>query len=377
MVNFGMTVSAITRANGKGVDYTYTQNRILGGTYFADTKNALSFLLAIMRKPINMFKVMSSDTPFDIIIAHQPFTFCSLVIRGFINNIPVIYVFHSPSHEEYSLAHQNAFFIFRKINGIIRKYIERFCIKRAQKLITLSRYMAQKAINIHQVPDRAITIIPGGANLDKFKPLKNRKKIKSDLNLPSGKIHLFTLRNLDPRMGIANLIKAIRDLKNDGMRLHLLIGGEGPEKKKLQRIATRLNLEHEVTFAGFIHSNDLCRYYSAADFFILPTDKLEGFGLVTTEALACGTPVIATPVGGSIEILAPFNPSLLLNDASAEAMANGIKRIVSEYSNNDCKYKQLRKSCRDYAEKRYSWERHVEVLRNLAAEIVLQRLSEG
>ncbi len=366
----GQKIVAITRANGKGVDFVYEQRRIKVGTYFADTGNPIGFVLAVFRKPIKHYEVLRPDRPIDILIAHQPYTFLSFILRGLTGKIPVIYIYHSPSHEEYALTHQGTFSIVRKVNAAIRKYIEGFCIRRAQKVITLSQYMAQKAATIHQVPNRYITVNPGGANLEKFKPLNNRKQIKSDLNLPADKIHLFTLRNLDPRMGIENLLQAIKILKNEGMRLHLLIGGEGPERTKLQRLAINLELKQEVTFTGFIHADDLCRYYSAADFFILPTRNLEGFGLVTPEALACGTPVLATPVGGSIEILSTFNPALLFNDPSADAMASGLKQIVDNYFNDESKYLELRKNCRDHVESKYSWKRHVDTLGLIAKEVV-------
>ena len=87
-------------------------------------------------------------------------------------------------------------------------------------------------------------------------------------------------------------------------------------KEELVQLSRRLKIEGNIKFAGFIPEQDLPDYYRAADAFILPTLELEGFGLVTLEALACGTPVLGTPIGGTKEILGMFDPSYLFKDTA-------------------------------------------------------------
>ena len=76
--------------------------------------------------------------------------------------------------------------------------------------------------------------------------------------------------------------------------------------------SAQLGLDKHVTFLGFVPDADLPRYYQAADVFVLPTRELEGFGLVTAEALACGTPVLGTPVGATPELLEPLDAATRL-----------------------------------------------------------------
>ena len=231
--------------------------------------------------------------------------------------------------------------------------------------MVLSQYMKQKVMDIHRIPEDRIVVNPGGVDLDRFKPSKKRNLLKEELQFPVGKIHLLTVRNLEPRMGLDNLLKAICLLKNKENTVHLIIGGDGPERKNLENMIQNYGLSNDVTMTGFIRSDRLTKYYCAADFFILPTRFLEGFGLVTPESMACGTPVIGTPVGGTREILSGFDPQFLFEDVTPEAMADGITKSIESHLQYPHRYNSLRLRCREYVEKNYSWHRHVDQLKSM------------
>jgi len=225
--------------------------------------------------------------------------------------------------------------------------------------------MKQKIQHIHQLTTNNVVVNPGGVDLKIFRPLGNRKQIKNELSLPENKIHLLTIRNLEPRMGVDNLIRSIEILKRDGKFIHLTICGDGPEKNYLKKVIHELNLIKEVTLTGFVPSELLPKFYNAADFFILPTSKLEGFGLVTPESMACGTPVIGTPVGGTKEVLSNFDYNFLCRDSSPEAIADGIRKILKRYFADQKNYENLRVRCKEYAKNNYSWQRHISQLNTL------------
>lgn len=251
--------------------------------------------------------------------------------------------------------------VFLNVN--FRRMIEKFCLKRAMKIMVLSRYMKEKVQDIHGITADRIQINPGGVDLNRFRPPEDRKFLKHKLGFPEGRIHLLTVRNLEPRMGIENLLKSIRILKRGPDEIHLILGGEGIEMRNLKRLIKEYGLLNDVTMAGFIPPDILSEYYGAADFFVLPTRSLEGFGLVTPESMACGTPVLGTPVGGTREILSGFDSRFLFRDTSPESMSEGIRRAVGEYFVRKKQYKQLRLDCHEYAAKNYSWERHTDQLR--------------
>jgi glycosyltransferase involved in cell wall biosynthesis len=357
-----MDVLAITRQKGRIDWFVRNIDGVQEGFYCADPQRLKRFLLTLIKIPSKIYSRFVQDGEFDAVICHQPFTCFALLIQRKLTALPVIYVFHSPSHEEYLLSCDDSSRVLKLTQVILRRLIEGICLKSARKIVVLSDYMRNKAATIHRIHQDLIMVNPGGVDLTRFNVPNNRPFLKNNFCFPDGKIHLFTLRNLEPRMGVDVLIRSIRILKDEHLAIHLTIGGEGIERNRLERLVQELNLINEVTFTGFIPPELLPKYYGAADFFILPSQRLEGFGLVTPESLACGTPVLGTPIGGTVEILSKFNPDLLLKNTSQEALAAGIKQIIRQYFDNNEKYLQLRQGCRRCAENHYSWKRHIKSL---------------
>jgi glycosyltransferase involved in cell wall biosynthesis len=365
-----ISVFAITRHSGPPLRVISDVKGVRAASYSASAKNILRSFIPVARYPVAFYRRFAQDAPFQAAVCHQPFNCFSLLITRKLRDIPFIYVFHSPSNEEYILSHENKGRMRVFLNVNFRRMIEKFCLKRAMKIMTLSRYMKEKVQDIHGIPADRIVINPGGVDLERFRPPVNWKALKHKLGFPEGKIHLLTIRNLEPRMGIENLLKCIRILKNDQDSIHLILGGEGIERQNLERFIKEYGLLNDVTMAGFIPPEILSEYYGAADFFVLPTRQLEGFGLVTPESMACGTPVLGTPVGGTKEILSGFDSRFLFRDTSPDAMAEGIRKAVGEFFTKKKHYEQLRLDCREYASRNYSWQRHTDQLKAMLYEFV-------
>ena len=117
---------------------------------------------------------------------------------------------------------------------------------------------------------------------------------------------------------------------------------------------SRCGVAGRVRFAGFLPEADLPRYYQAADLVVLPSVALEGFGLIMLEALACGTPVVATPEGGAVDVLSPFEPAWLAADATSAMLARTIKSVLASLSGDP----KIHERCRAHA-MGYAWERIV------------------
>jgi glycosyltransferase involved in cell wall biosynthesis len=107
-----------------------------------------------------------------------------------------------------------------------------------------------------------------------------------------------------------------------------LIGGSGPLKGELEQRISDNNLGNHVRLLGFIPDEQLPFAYAAADYSIVPTQGLEGFGLVTIESMAAGTPSIVTPVGSLPEIVTPLCKNLLLPGSDAHDIAEGVSQIL-------------------------------------------------
>src|SRR5206468_3423757 len=164
----------------------------------------------------------------------------------------------------------------------------------------------------------------GAPDLQRFRPAQDRKKLREELGLKEEQKVIFCARRLVQRMGIDHLIQAMQRISARVPDAVLYIAGGGPLRSQLEQLASGLGLTRCVHFLGRVSNEDLVRWYQAADLSIVPTLTLEGFGLVTVEALACGTPVIGTPYGGTKEILEGLSGHLLFKDNSPEAMAERI-----------------------------------------------------
>jgi len=364
----------ITRKNGSS---SHCKLRFLKGikdaAFIANTSSKLRFFFSLLNTPPKLFNLYLNNYSYTASVCHQPFTYFSLFIAGKVRNIPLIYVFHSPNHEEYMLSNKRLNYLESILLIQLRRMIEKFCLQKAERIMVLSQFMKQKVIDLHRIPSDRIIVNPGGVELDRFKPIEYREMVKKDLGFREDCIHLLTVRNLEPRMGLDNLLKSIKILKQKMAKIHLTIGGEGPEKNNLQKLIERFGLMDEVTMTGFIPAEQLPKFYAAADFFILPTSGLEGFGLVTPESMACGTPVIGTPVGGTKEILLNFDYNLLCRDYSPEAMADGIQKFITLYFKDRKIYQNLRMRCREYVKNNYSWQRHINQLNSLINETIGSR----
>ena len=115
---------------------------------------------------------------------------------------------------------------------------------------------------------------------------------------------------------------------------------------------------------------DYIKFNRAADVFILPTLELEGFGLVTLEALASGTPVLGTPVGGTKEILGKLDSSYLFKDTTPESMSTLIIETCRQFKDKPALWQHVSSQCRTFVEENYSWEENVNTTEKLFLEIL-------
>ncbi len=174
-----------------------------------------------------------------------------------------------------------------------------------------------------------IAVIPCGVNPDRFQPIDQkvaRRKIGFDNHC---KLVLFVGRS-DPLKGLDRLLHAIRRLASQRRVELVIVGGDQDqtaENRKIKALSKRLAIDPLVRFAGNIDQKELPFYYSAADVLAIPS-LYESFGLVALEALACGTPVAATRVGGMDAIIRDDQCGCIVPDASPLRIADGIQTCL-------------------------------------------------
>jgi glycosyltransferase involved in cell wall biosynthesis len=216
------------------------------------------------------------------------------------------------------------------INVIPQHFLPRKMIlwaaEHAAGLITVSLALKSRLISLG-VKEKKITVLRNGVDLEIFKPTA-RDETRRSLGI-SGPL-LLSVGNLVLAKGHDLAINALGQLEG----MHLVIIGSGPEKHALQAQAQFLGVAQRVTFLDNVPQNELCRYYSAADMLILASSR-EGWPNVLLEAMACGTPVIATNVGGVPEIVATSTAGAIISNRTPTDLVAAVKNLVYNAPNRE------------------------------------------
>ncbi|WP_017316816.1 glycosyltransferase family 4 protein [Mastigocladopsis repens] len=262
--------------------------------------------------------------------------------------VPITFNFHGPWASESQEEVVN-----RKLSVFLKaKLIEQRTYNHCDRLIVLSKAFGNILHKQYQVPWHKIHIIPGGVDVNRFQPNLSPQEARAKLDWPQDRPILFTSRRLVNRVGIDKLLDALATIKPRIPDVMLAIGGRGPLQATLQQQATELGLSNHVKFLGFIPDEILPVAYQAADLSVMPSQSFEGFGLAIVESLACGTPVVCTPVGGMPEILEPFSPDLMTSSTEASAIAERLEHILLGKVPTPS-----REACRQYAVTHFDWHK--------------------
>lgn len=199
-------------------------------------------------------------------------------------------------------------------------------VKSCDRIITATEREIMELERFYDAPADRMQVIPCGVDLNLFRPVDQataRRRLGFD---PEQKLLLYVGR-LEPQKGIERLLAAISRLKHLRKIKLAVIGGDGhhePEFQRLLQLSKELDIRDKVFFAGRINQPDLPAYYSAANLLIVPSHH-ESFGLVALEALACGTPVVASDVGAMRNIIIENETGCVVSRADPRRLADKIE----------------------------------------------------
>lgn len=281
----------------------------------------------------------------DIVIGYQPASALGALRAARLRRIPTAYVFLSPWPKEYATRRRRPL----RHGARIRWALEHICLTSSDRIVVLSGYSASELQLAHPGIRSPIRTVPGGVDPNQFSPNGGWEEARRRLGLSFEGPLLLAVRNLVARMGLDSLIAAMPRVLTGVPTAHLVIAGEGPMREALEAQARGLGLSGRISFAGRVPEEQLADYYRAADLAVLPTREMEGFGLMTVEALACGTPVVGTPVGATPEILSPLHPGLVAGDSTPESIAAAVLANLNRDPGD------LFERCRQHVLTRYTW----------------------
>ncbi|ABC23891.1 glycosyltransferase family 4 protein [Rhodospirillum rubrum] len=196
------------------------------------------------------------------------------------------------------------------------------------------------------IAEGAITVLRNGVDLGVFQPL-DRAQARRSLDLAEEGPLIASVGHLIERKGHHLVIEALAALiKGPLPTLRLVIAGEGPERDRLEDLAKDLGVAARVRFLGRVPHEGLSAVYSAADALVLASSR-EGWANVLLESMACGTPVVASNIWGTPEVVTTPAAGVLLKERSAEAIAQSVAGLLAA--------PPPRVATRAYAE-RFSWD---------------------
>ncbi len=227
----------------------------------------------------------------------------------------------------------NLFPSFKLIRPMIR-----WTLLQADGVIAVSDALKEAMVRLGANPHK-IHVIPNGINAALFQPM-DREEAKRNLNLPPQGPLLVSVGALIRPKGHLTLIRAFATIAPRHPELRLYILGEGPLRSELESLVRDLNLQDRVRLPGKRPNEELPQWFNAADVSLLVSER-EGWPNVLTESLACGTPVVATRVGGVPEIL--HSPELgIVVEQTVSSVADGIERALLKKWDREAISKQTR-----------------------------------
>jgi glycosyltransferase involved in cell wall biosynthesis len=237
-----------------------------------------------------------------------------------------------------------------------------WALRHATAITALSKDLAAKIAALG-ISHRQITVIPLGIRETIFFPRGEKTMLRRQLQLPTaGPLFLFA-GNWVPVKGLNYLFEAFARVCQQLQEAKLIMIGSGELQPLLKRQAQKIGIVNQIIWIGQKAHAEIPLWMSAADFLVLPSLS-EGYGLVALEALACGTPVIASRVGGIPEILTSNDFGILVPPRDSEALA----RAMLEAAGRKWEMKKLV----DYAHA-HTWSKQTQDLLKLYQNVMKQR----
>jgi glycosyltransferase involved in cell wall biosynthesis len=235
--------------------------------------------------------------------------------------------------------------------------IDRWCLPHYEIVISVSDDLHRRCLELGVRPDRSI-LIENGIDTRQFARSRTREEAKRHLGIPAGRLLIGTIGRLSEEKGFDLLIRAVDRLISGGFDVELRIAGEGDHHDRLAELIRSLRREDRIRLVGF--QPDTIPLYEALDVFALSSLR-EGLPNVLLEAMAVGTPVVATRVAGVPRLIDHEGNGLLAEIGDVEELASSLGRLLADADLRS----RLSESGRRRVEERFSFERRMERIREI------------
>lgn len=376
----GIHVDVFTRSQDEHVPHIVHElgygNRVVhipAGPEEPRSKSDIPKFIPEFAEGVRMF-AEEKGIQYDVIHSHYWMSgLAAEILSDVWGGIPIVHMFHTLGEMKNRVARSED-----EKAGADRLNGERQVLRRVNRIVVATLAEMTQLRFLYRADSQKMSIIPPGVDAEHFYPIPS-DEAKQYIGLqPEDRMILFVGR-IEPLKGVDTLIKAMScldtTLTNRERPVHLaIIGGEPearPEKMteemaRLQRMCDDLCMGGMVVFLGKRAQDTLPYYYSAAEVLVMPS-LYESFGMVALEAMACGTPVVASEVGGLGYLVQDGVTGYTVPDSEPDLLCERLSGLLGDHELRD----QMGGRAAEYA-KGYEWGRIAESISRVYEEVLNQ-----
>jgi glycosyltransferase involved in cell wall biosynthesis len=282
---------------------------------------------------------------------------------GVLKIAPLVFLFHSEFYSEWV---QRQGPLRRAIRAYMAAF-ERQVFAYSRRIVAVSRFSARQIANRDPAAGPKIRIVPTGVDTQFFRwPDDGSKRaVREELGWSGEEPLVLGVGRLAGVKQFDRLVTAFAAAVAQGMPGRLVIAGEGPERLRLERLVATYGLADRVCLAGHCEPPRLRALMQAADLQVC-SSAFENLSLAILEGMACGTPVLGTPGGGTPELVGVVDPALVLSDDQPHTLADALPSLLADRT----RLNELGQRARALCVERYDWEQVVDRLEDVAREAI-------
>ncbi|MEW6180843.1 MAG: glycosyltransferase [Chloroflexota bacterium] len=313
----------------------------------------------------------SKDLHYDIIHSHYWMSGVAAEQLKAVWKIPIIHMYHTLVLMKNRIARSP-----EETEGEYRLAGERQILQIADRIVAATPAEQSQLEFLYRADSKKLRVVPPGVDLSRFYPIP-RDEARDVIGVPLKNRMILFVGRIEPLKGLETLIRAFAWIQQSSdisrcQHTLVIVGGDPEETElsvnaemaRLQTLVKTLGIRDLVMFLGKRDQDSLPYYYSAADVVVVPS-HYESFGMVALEAMACGTPVVASQVGGLAFLVKDGVTGFVVPDGEPEVLGSRLKEIITNPDLRDRLGMQAHQAARSY-----SWEKITGEIQSIYAEVL-------
>jgi glycosyltransferase involved in cell wall biosynthesis len=279
---------------------------------------------------------------------------------GVVPESPLVFLYHSEFYSEWVHARGT-------VRQLMRRYmaaVERRVFALSARIVAVSEFSAVQIRSRLPLATDRVRVIPTGVETDYFVPPADRSFARAAIGVQTDEPVVLGVGRLAGVKQFDRLVTAFAVACARGLQARLVIAGDGPERQNLERLVATYGVRDRVELAGYCDRPRLRAFMQAADLLVC-TSAFENLSLAILEGMACGTPVLGTPGGGTPELVGQIEPGLVLEDDHAHTLAEALPVWLEDRH----RLAALGERARQITLERYDWERVVDGLEAVCSQV--------